>query len=182
MSRTTCTSGAGPGTRMSRSIFDELTERFDITSPWVYKRIRWRGWRMTRTTICTATIACVLFLPVSRVGHAQDVTKDKDACSGQWKPLVDGVCVVRVARPANLEPEFAILRLTDATYRTFQNVRKEFVNKNQVFSKPVIDLPPCIMSPANHQTSGDPDWYVVMSHWPPSNARCVVFPGAAPSD
>jgi hypothetical protein len=144
---------------------------------------------MKRTTIGTATIVCVLFILVSKVTLAQQSTNSQDAGSnlsdkkGPWLEFADGVRVAKVAKPADGQPEFAILHLNDATYHEFQKDPKAFVNKYQIFDKKVNVLPNCSMVPATPQQGGDADWYVMMPHWPASNARCMtLLGGTEPSD
>ena len=143
---------------------------------------------MKRTTMEITTLMCVLFVLVSTVALAQQSAKGGDAASnvsdkkGPWLDVADGVKVARLARLTDGEPEFAILQLSDATYREFQKDPKTFVNKYQVFNKNVNVLPGCSMvSPT--QQGGNPDWYVMIPHWPSSNARCVTLLGRPePSD
>ena len=140
---------------------------------------------MKRTIIGTATAACVLFSLAASVALAHQSTKgEAGSRSGSWLKVSDGVRIARVARPVAKGPEFAILQLTDDTYHEFQKDPKAFVNKYQVFSNPVKDLPDCVVpsSEKQKQTSGDLGWYVMMPHWPASNARCVVYSGIDPSD
>lgn len=140
---------------------------------------------MKRTIIGTATVACVLLILVASVALSyQSAEGEADSQSGSWSKLSEGVSVARVARPVAQGPEFAILQLTDDAYGEFQKDPKTFVNKYKVFSKPVNSLPDCIVpSPEKQkQTSGDPAWYVMMPHWPASNARCVIYPGVDPSE
>ena len=140
---------------------------------------------MKRTIFGIATGACVLLILVASVvlSH-QSAEGEADSQSGSWSKLSEGVNVARVARPLAKGPEFAILQLTDDANREFQKDPKAFVNKYKVFSKPVNELPDCIgPSPEKQkQTSGDPQWYVMMPHWPASNARCVIYSGIDPSD
>lgn len=140
---------------------------------------------MKQTIIGPATLACVLLILVASVALSyQSAEGEADSQSGAWSKLSEGVNVARVARPVAQGPEFAILQLTDDTYGQFQKDPKTFVNKYKVFSKPVNTLPDCIgPSPEKQkQTSGDPVWYVMMPHWPASNARCVIYSGIDPSD
>lgn len=143
------------------------------------------GCRMKRSTSRRASLACFLLILVASVALAYKSTLDEeDSRSGSWLKLSEGVNVFRVSRPVAKGPEFAILRLTDDTYREFQKDHKTFVNKYHVFSKLVNNLPDCIgPSPEKQKpTSDDPEWYVMMPHWPESNARCVVYTGVDPSD
>lgn len=140
---------------------------------------------MKRTIIGMATVACVLLILVASVALShQNAEGEADSQSGSWSKLSEGVNVARVARPVAKGPEFAILQLTDDANREFQKDPKAFVNKYKVFSKPVNELPDCIgPSPEKQkQTSGDPQWYVMMPHWPASNARCVIYSGIDPAD
>jgi hypothetical protein len=144
---------------------------------------------MKRTTIAITTIVCVLFVLVSTVALAQQSAKGEDAGSnvsdkkGPWLDVADGVKVARVARLTDGQPEFAILHLSDATYREFQKDPKAFVNKYQVFDKKVNDLPGCSMVSPTAQQGGNPDWYVMIGHWPSSNGRCMTLLGRPePSD
>jgi hypothetical protein len=139
---------------------------------------------MKRTIIGLATVACVLLILVASVALSyQSAEGEADSRSGSWLKVSEGVNVARVSRPVAKGPEFAILQLTDDTYREFQKDPKTFVNKYKVFSKPVNNLPDCIgPSPEKQkQTGDDPVWYVMMPHWPESNARCVVYTGVDPS-
>jgi hypothetical protein len=140
---------------------------------------------MKRTIIGMATVACVLLILVASVALShQNAEGEADSQSGSWSKLSEGVNVARVARPLAKGPEFAILQLTDDANREFQKDPKAFVNKYKVFSKPVNELPDCIgPSPEKQkQTSGDPQWYVMIPHWPASNARCVIYSGIDPAD
>ena len=140
---------------------------------------------MKRTIIGTATVTCFLLILAASVALShQSAEGEADSQSGTWLKLSEGVNVARVARPVAKAPEFAILQLTDDAYREFQKDPKAFVNKYKVFSKPVNELPDCIgPSPEKQKpTSGDPAWYVMMPHWPASNARCVIYSGIDPSD
>jgi hypothetical protein len=140
---------------------------------------------MKRTIIGPATLACVLLILVASVALSyKSAEGEADSQSGSWSKISEGINVARVSRPVAKGPEFAILQLTDDTYREFQKDPKAFVNKYKVFSKPVNTLPDCIgPSPEKQkQTSDDPAWYVMMPHWPASNARCVIYPGVDPSD
>lgn len=134
---------------------------------------------MKRTIIGTATVACVLFLLVASVALAQQSTKGQDAGpnvsekKGPWVEVAEGVGVAKVERPKGGQPEFAILHLSDATYGEFQKDRMGFVNKYQIFDNKVNVFPDCAASPK--QQGGDPDWYVMIAHWPSSNARCMTL-------
>ena len=139
---------------------------------------------MKRRIIGTVTVASVLLILVASVTLSyQSAEGEADSRSGSWSKLSEGVNVAKVSRSVAKGPEFAILQLTDDTYREFQKDPKAFVNKYKVFSKPVNNLPDCIgPSPEKQkQTSDDPGWYVMMPHWPESNARCVVYTGVDPS-
>src|SRR5215475_5158464 len=144
---------------------------------------------MKRTTIGITTVVCVLFALVSTVALAQQSATGGDAGSnvsdkkGPWLEVADGVTVAKVARLSDGEPEFAILHLSDAKYREFQKDPKAFVNKYHVFNKNVNVLPGCSMISPMAQQSDNADWYVMMPHWPASNARCVTLLGRPePSD
>jgi len=140
---------------------------------------------MRRTIIGLATVACVLLILVASMALSyQSAEGGADSQSGSWSKLSEGVNVARVARPVAKGPEFAILQLTDDAYREFQKDHKAFVNKYKVFSKSVNQLPDCIgPSPEKQkQTSDDPQWYVMMPHWPSSNGRCVIYSGIDPAD
>jgi hypothetical protein len=132
-------------------------------------------------TIRITTVVCILFVLVSTVALAQQSTKGEDAGSnvsdkkGPWLEVADGVKLARVARLTDAEPEFAILHLSDATYHEFQKDPKAFVNKYRVFDKNVNVLPGCSMVSPKAQQGGNPDWYVMMPHWPSSNALCVTL-------
>jgi len=142
------------------------------------------GCRMKLSISRRASLACFLLILVASVALAYKSTEGEgDSRSGSWSKLSEGVNVFRVSRPVAKGPEFAILQLTDDTYREFQKEPKTFVNKYKVFSKPVNNLPDCIgPSPEKQkQTSDDSGWYVMMPHWPESNARCVVYTGVDPS-
>jgi hypothetical protein len=91
-----------------------------------------------------------------------------------WEKLAEGSEVLRVWKelpPKAKEPEIAILRLTEKKHKELLASPKEFVNKPQVFDKPVNSL---FVQPGG---AGDATWFVMIIHTIESNARAVTAAG-----
>ena len=136
-------------------------------------------------TIITAIVACVLSLVVPEVALAQESTKgsahagpDTSDKLKPWVRIDDGVRVTRVPRPNEKDPEFAILQLSEAKYDQFQKDPREFVNKYRIFKKQVNSLLKFGEEASPKPPQGaDPDQYVIIAHWPTSNALYTTATG-----
>jgi len=92
-----------------------------------------------------------------------------------WEKLDEGSEVLRVWKelPQKAkEPEIAILRLSEKKYKELLASPKEFVNKPQVFDKPVnsLDVQPERVGLIDNRTA----WFVMVEHDLNSCARAVT--------
>lgn len=117
---------------------------------------------------------CILFLLPSKPGSAQQTeqkTEQKKMTPLKWVKLKDGAQILRVWRldPPEAYPQIAVLRISNAKYlKFFEDPEgfKEFVNANEVFSKPVNIAGPWVSlsSNPNNPKGGDPDWVLTLVH------------------
>ena len=142
---------------------------------------------MKRTTFMGLA---VLFSPlISLPALAQESTPKSDQHKmTAKKPLPppwrrkDGFEIVKVPRLTKEESEFAIVRLSDAEYKKFQENPKAWVNDHHVFKYDVREMKP--YGTANPKKDPPPDqtyWYVVISHWPGSVAVYTTYSATEPS-
>jgi len=88
----------------------------------------------------------------------------------KWEKLdADGTQVMRVweEEGANVWPQIAVLRLTNATYLRFSrdpNAFMGFVNAHNVFSKPIIVAGPWVSLSSIDPKNDSPDWVLTAVH------------------
>lgn len=130
---------------------------------------------MKRIIFATLLALCVLFLLPSRPTSAQQAeqkTEQKKMPSPKWVKLKDGAQILRVWHldPPESYPQIAVLRISNAKYLKFfedPEGLKEFVNANEVFSKPVNTVGAWVTLSSfnpNNSKSADPDWVLTLVH------------------
>jgi hypothetical protein len=129
-------------------------------------------------------LSLVLSVPLLGQQSAAKPSSSGDSSSSKitaWLEKAPGVKVTTVPRPQDGQPEFAILQLKADAYKEFQKDPKEFLNKLKIFSKPIYKVSTCPR--AASKTDPAPDetyYYVVITHWPTSDAAYQVYEGWSP--
>jgi hypothetical protein len=117
---------------------------------------------------------CILFLLPTQPRSAQQTeqkTEPKKMTALKWVKLKDGTQILRIwqlERP-DAYPQIAVLRISNAKYLKYFEDPKgfmEFVNANEVFSKPVNTAGPWVtLSSYNPDNpKADPDWALTLVH------------------
>ena len=141
---------------------------------------------MKRKVLCFAVLFSLLIsLPVlaqegSPKSGEQKITAKK-RIPPPWK-MQDGFQISKLPRVTDKEAEFAIVRLSDAEYKKFQESPKDWVNDHHIFKFNVREMKP--YGTANPKKDPPPDqtyWYVVISHWPGSVAVYTTYSATEPS-
>jgi len=100
----------------------------------------------------------------------------------KWEKMdADGTQVMRVWKEegANVWPQIAVLRITNATYLKFfrdPSAFMEFVNAQNVFSKPVIETGPWVSLSSVDPKDATPDWVLTSVHGKRSTMIVAALP------
>jgi hypothetical protein len=127
--------------------------------------------------VVRAQLSCsVLFLVAAPTASAED----HEGCL-EWKPIpgAEGIEVIRLWEHLDPRPDFehALLRVTDAWHDELLRDPGAFVNRHEIFPKPIQPLSAC----SQQARSGAPadttvlHWMVDIGHWPDSGALCYSF-------
>ena len=131
-------------------------------------------------------VAVLMSLAVSVPVSAQEAAKNetdqssvkKSSKPRSWTERGKGIRVTYISSfKPDSEPEFAILRLAAAEYKEFQENPKDWVNDHHIFKAQVRHLESCSATKPQKDPPGDePFWYIMLPHYPSSNAMCVSYP------
>ena len=100
--------------------------------------------------------------------------------SVQWQ-MIAGVEVLRAwqVEGADKYPQVALLRVKTNDFHKFTNNPadlRDFVNDNKVFSKPVIEVGPCVTLSSVDETGDSAGWVVTMLHTAHSRMTVSALP------
>ncbi|HKN34987.1 MAG TPA: hypothetical protein VJX16_17230 [Terriglobales bacterium] len=136
------------------------------------------------------SLAVLLSLLIGIPVRAQEGTPKSDQHKMSAKKRIprpwrtkDGFQIANVPRISeDKETEFAIVRLSDAEYKKFQENPKDWVNDHHIFKAKVREMK--ALGTAKSEKDPPPDetyWYVVIGHWPGSTAVYTTYSATEPS-
>ncbi len=139
---------------------------------------------MKRIATATVLVSCALSLLASGPTFAQQMATQKKPPQRPpgWKTLAEGVEVIRLWKLVprqDREPEIAILRLSEERHAELEKAPSEFINKYEIFPKPVDKLEVCPRQIRERiaRNGEDTRWIVALPHWPDTYSRCASFQG-----
>jgi hypothetical protein len=144
---------------------------------------------MPRTKAKLLGLVCFSVLVLTVTSLAQQAAGKEgssyESSSAKTHPWIEGppgVMFVVVPQPEKNEPEFVILQLKPDAYKEFLKDKEKFLNRLQehfkIVSKPIRKLSTCPLPESKDDPPPDKTYhYVVITHWPTSDAAYQVYEG-----